>query len=141
MILWVILIIASAIVSFTVTAAMPFGFFYGVAVYTGLVFFSTMFMLLVSLALGKTDKKVLREKNTYAITNIDSLYVYYFHAGKEFRFPRINLDKIVYQDEKLTPLLVINRYNCGGWRKWLLLNLYEDTVESIVYVPEIKDET
>jgi hypothetical protein len=141
MILWVILVIASAIVAFTATAAAPLGFFYGVAVYTGFVLFITMFMLVLSLALGKTDKKVLRESSKYAITNIDSLYVYYFHAGKEFRFPRINLDKIVYQDEKLTPLLVINRYNCGGWRKWLLFNLYEDTVESIVYVPEIKDET
>ena len=99
-------------------------------------FFTCVIVLFVSLWLGKTDKLVLKKKRRYWVRYRDD-------SGTEIITPNSSglvidnssFTETRFDTEELCPYVVFEYYNIGGWRRFLVPELYEDTIKVILYLP------
>lgn len=88
----------------------------------------------LSLLLGKTDKLVLRKKTRYFVQErTDDYFTILLDDGEITVIPISGITETRTDTEELCPYIEIEHYNIGGWRKLLLLSVYEDTLKCILY--------
>ena len=88
----------------------------------------------LSLLLGKTDKLVLRKKTRYFVQERAGNYFnVLLDNGGTAVIPVSEITETRTDTEELCPYIEIEHYNIGGWRKLLLLSVYEDTLKCILY--------
>ena len=89
--------------------------------------------VLLSLWLGKTSQTVLKKTISIPIIHLDSDSCT-LQGGAEINLSTV--DNIIFVDDDIQPYIVVNRYNIGGWRRWLLFELYDDRIQYFVYLPK-----
>ena len=95
---------------------------------------STIITVFLSLLLGKTDKFVLRKKTRYFVReHTDEYFKVLLGDGSVAVIPISEITETRTDTEELCPYIEIEHYNIGGWRKLLLLSVYEDTLKFILY--------
>lgn len=88
----------------------------------------------LSLLLGKTDKLVLRKKTRYSVQErIGDYFTVLLNDGGTAVIPISEITETRTDTEELCSYIEIEHYNIGGWRKLLLLSVYEDTLKCILY--------
>ena len=88
----------------------------------------------LSRLLGKTDKLVLRKKTRYFVRERAGDYFnVLLDNGGIAVIPVSEITETRTDTEDLCPYIEIEHYNIGGWRKLLLLSVYEDTLKCILY--------
>ena len=108
----------------------------GLIVYFILASAACLISVFVSLLLGKTDKLVLKKKNRYYVRErADKLLHLFTSDDRTIVVPVSEITETRTDTEELCPYIKIEYYNIGGWRKLLLLPVYEDTVKYILYLP------
>ena len=111
------------------------------AIYFVTASLSTIITVFLSLLLGRTDKLVLKKKNRYYVRECtDEHFRVLLGDGKVAVIPISEITETRTDTEELCPYIEIEHYNISGWRKLLLLPVYEDTLKCILYLPS-KDET
>jgi hypothetical protein len=97
---------------------------------------STVIAIFLSMLLGKTDKFVLRKKIQYFVRErTDEYFRVLLGDGRIAVIPISEITETRTDTEELCPYIEIEHYNTGGWRKLLLLPVYEDTLKYILYLP------
>ena len=92
--------------------------------------------MFLSLLLGRTDKLVLRKKTRYFVRErTDDYFKVLFNDGAVAVIPISEITETRTDTEELCPYIEIEHYNISGWRKLLLLPVYEDTLKCILYLP------
>jgi hypothetical protein len=95
----------------------------------------------LSLLLGRSDKEVLLKKERYWIRNRKNDIYYIYSLDEDPLSVHTSYITETRTDTKtLLPYFEIEYYGLGGWRKFLLLDLYTHPRRIILYNP-IKDET
>lgn len=95
---------------------------------------SAIIAVSLSLLLGKTDKFVLRKKTRYLVQErAGNYFTVLLDDGKTAVIPISEITETRTDTEELCPYIEIEHYNIGGWRKLLLLSVYEDTLKCILY--------
>lgn len=90
----------------------------------------------LSLLLGGTNKFALKKKIKYKVIHRDTDCITILNkVNKTETVPMAYLDNIVIGSTE-TPYLEVNIYNLTGWRAYWLWEVYHDTVEYILYLPE-----
>ena len=97
---------------------------------------STIIAMFLSLLLGRTDKFVLRKKTRYFVRErTDDYFKVLCNDGAVAVIPISEITETRTDTEELCPYIEIEHYNISGWRKLLLLPVYEDTLKCILYLP------
>ena len=97
---------------------------------------SAIITVFLSLLLGKTDKFVLREKTRYFVRErTDEYFRVLLDDERIAVIPISEITETRADTEELCPYIEIEHYNIGGWRKLLLLSVYEDRLKYILYLP------
>ena len=102
-------------------------------IYIGGTFLYIGVCALLSLLLGGTDKFVLRKKTNYKVAYMDSDLLTIAETNETVSLSRIN--KTIYSEKLDYPILRIEEYNIGGWRKKWLLELYQNRYNLILFLP------
>ena len=103
------------------------------AIYIGGTFLYIGVCTLLSLLLGGTDKFVLRKKTNYKVAYMDSDLLTVAETNETISLSRIN--RTIYSEKLDYPILRIEEYNIGGWRKKWLLELYKSRYNLILFLP------
>ena len=97
---------------------------------------SAIITVFLSLLLGKTDKFVLREKTRYFVRErTDEYFRVLLDDERIAVIPISEITETRTDTEELCPYIEVEHYNIGGWRKLLLLFVYEDRLKYILYLP------
>jgi hypothetical protein len=95
---------------------------------------STIIAVFLSLLLGRTDKFVLKKKTRYFVRErTDDYFKVLLDDGTIAVIPISEITETSTDTEELCPYIEVEHYNIGGWRKLLLLSVYEDTLKCILY--------
>ena len=106
------------------------------AIYFVTASLSAIIAMFLSLLLGRTDKFVLRKKTRYFVRErTDDYFRVLLDDGATAVIPVSEIAETRTDTEELCPYIEIERYNISGWRKLLLLPVYEDTLKCILYLP------
>ena len=106
------------------------------AIYFVTASLSTIITVFLSLLLGRTDKFVLRKKIRYFVReHTDEYFRVLLGDGRIAVIPVSEITETRTDTKELCPYVEIEHYNIGGWRKLLLLSVYEDTLKYILYLP------
>jgi hypothetical protein len=98
-------------------------------------------VLFLSLWLGKTDKLVLKKKRRYWVRyRDDSITEVITPNSSGIVIDNFSFTETRFDTEELCPYVVFEYYNIGGWRRFLVPELYDDTIKVILYLPS-EDET
>lgn len=104
------------------------------AIYFVTASLSTIIAMFLSLLLGRTDKFVLRKKTRYFVRErTDEYFTVLLDDGRIAVIPVSEITETRTDTEELYPYIEVEHYNIGGWRKLLLLSVYEDTLKCILY--------
>lgn len=96
-------------------------------------FFTCMIVLLLSLWLGKTDKLVLKKKRRYWVRyRDDSITEVVMPDSSSLVINNFSFTETRFDTKELCPYVVFEHYNIGGWRRFLVPELYEDTIKIIL---------
>lgn len=120
----------------TATAA----FLWGPAIYFGLSALSFTAIILLSMRLGKSGPRDIREIRRYTVHEYNDI-AYYIEDGNEIYgpLPLSDVDNTVFVRGLEKPYVESHRYGITGWRRRWLWDLYDDTYIITLYLPS-KDE-
>jgi hypothetical protein len=93
--------------------------------------------LVLSVCLGRKDKFTLKNISSYEIELLNSAVIK-LSTGKYINTKDIH--NTIYCKDDIVPTLIIKQYNIGGWRRRWLLEMHNDKIEYIVYLPKYKTE-
>jgi hypothetical protein len=97
---------------------------------------SAVIAVFLSLLLGRNDKFVLRKKTRYSVWGrTDDHVLIILRGGKVAVIPISKITETRTDTEELYPYIEIEHYNIGGWRRFLLLSVYEDELKYILHLP------
>ena len=105
----------------------------GVLILLGCEIVAMLISVLLSLWLGKTSQTVLKKTTSIPIIHLDSDSCT-LQGGAEINLSTV--DDTIFVDDDIQPYIVVNRYNIGGWRRWLLFELYDDKIQYLIYLPK-----
>ena len=89
-----------------------------------------------SLLLGKRDKFVLRKTQLYFVAyHTKDKLVLNDYKGGTFVIPRTDIAEVKTSETELCPYVEIQYYNIGGWRKFLLWDIYDNQIRFVLYTP------
>ena len=90
----------------------------------------------LSLWLGKTDKPVLKKKRCYWVRyRDDSITEVVMPDSSGLVIDNFSFSETRFDTEETCPYVVFEHYNISRWRRFLLLELYKDTIKIILYLP------
>ena len=136
MLLWILLILNFiGACYFGINAPFDLGWniILAAAIYIGGTFLYVGICALLSLLLGRTDKFVLRKKTNHKVVYIDSDLLTLADTGETVMLSDIS--RTIYSEKLDYPILRIEEYNIGGWRKKWLLELYKSRYNLILFLP------
>lgn len=136
MIYWLLMIpsfIAAIACGITFGSSLLEGIGVGLLILLGCEIVAMLISVLLSLWLGKTSQTVLRKTISVPIIHLDSDSCT-LQGGAEINLSAV--DDTIFVDDDIQPYIVVNRYNIGGWRRWLLFELYDDKIQYFVYLPK-----
>ena len=111
-----------------------YGFWQGVLLYGLIAGAGFIFVLAVSVLLGKSVQDELYKIKVYKIVRETASEIYFEHP--KFSTP-VSISKASIDRELTgnTPVNTFSRYyyRNGGWRKYWLLPVYDDRIEYVVY--------
>lgn len=113
----------------TISALLSIFYFVNSVFICGIVMF-------LSLWLGKTDKPVLKKKRRYWVRyRDDSITEVVLPDSSGLVIDNFSFSETRFDTEETCPYVVFEYYNISRWRRFLLLELYKDTIKIILYLP------
>lgn len=108
----------------------------GILTYSFFVAAAGGLTVVVSMLLGKSGQTHLKKSRHYFVKSRDESYTYLYSGdGFIITVPNSEIAETHIDTSEQHPYMMVDYYNIGGWRRWLLVETYKDKPVYTLYLP------